>query len=241
MCQPTSGSTIIAPAVLPPFYRKLLVSRSQLISLLETLYSPVVADVLDSLGFRQQVLSAPIRPLTPELRVSGVVYPVTARAVSVIPERPYELEIAAVDALTRGDVLVIDAGEDRTCGLWGELLTTACKYKHVAGVVMTACTRDMWKIKDLEFPVFGIGYHPADSKGRVDFVSIGEPISIGGVAMQRGDLILGDEDGVVIIPSEVAAEAIRLAAEKVAGESLARIDLEHGVPMGEVFRKHGIL
>jgi regulator of RNase E activity RraA len=216
-------------------------AHSQLISALETLYTPVVTDVLDSLGYRHQVLPTSLRPLTPELRVCGVVYPVQARAVRAIPERPYELEIAAVDALARGDVLVIDAGDDRTCGLWGELLTTACRYKHVAGVVMTACTRDMWKIKDMAFPVFGIGYHPADSKGRVDFVTIGEPIHIGGVATKRGDLILGDEDGVVIIPSEVAAQTIRLAAEKVAGESLARIDLEHGVPMGEVFRKHGIL
>jgi regulator of RNase E activity RraA len=114
-------------------------------------------------------------------------------------------------------------------------------YKGVAGVVMTACTRDMWKIKELNFPVFGLGFHPADSKGRVDVISIGEPITISGVATRRGDLILGDEDGVVIIPQQVAEETLRLAHEKVSGENRARADLAAGVPMGEVFRKYGIL
>jgi len=212
-----------------------------LLSRLEALYSGVVADVLDSLGHRRQTLSPNIRPLTPTQRVQGIVLPIKAIAVQEIPARPHELEIAAVDAAMRGDVLVVDADNDQTCAFWGELLTTACQYKGVAGVVMSACTRDMWKIKDVKFPVFGIGYHPADSKGRVDVVSIGEPIVIGGVAARRGDLILGDEDGVVIIPQDVAEETLKLAHEKVTGENQARADLARGVPMSEVFRKYGIL
>jgi regulator of RNase E activity RraA len=212
-----------------------------LVEALEGLYSAVVADVLDGLGYRNQTLPANIRPLTPRQRIAGVVFPAQATTVHEIPARPYELEIAAVETMTRGDVLVVDVGNDQTCGFWGELLTTACLYKGVRGVVMTACTRDMWKIKDLSFPIYGIGYHPADSKGRADIVAIGEPIEIGGVRAQRGDLILGDEDGVVIIPREVAAETLKLAEEKVSGENVARADLSKGVPMGEVFRKYGIL
>jgi regulator of RNase E activity RraA len=208
---------------------------------LRTLYAGVVADVLDSLGYRNQCLPSTIRPLSPLNRVAGVVYPAKAVVVSEIPLKPYELEIWAVDAMQRDDVLVVDAGDDRTSAFWGELLTTACVYKGVAGVVMTACTRDMWKIKELNFPVFGLGFHPADSKGRVDVVSIGDPITIGGVSARRGDLILGDEDGVVIIPQEVAEETLRLAHEKVSGENRARADLAAGMPMGEVFRKYGIL
>jgi regulator of RNase E activity RraA len=213
----------------------------QILARLKTLYAGVVADVLDGLGYRNQSLPANIRPLTPAARVSGIVLPVKAIAVNEIPARPYELEIAAVDAATRGDVLVVDAGDVQSCAFWGELLTTACVFKRVGGVVMTACTRDMWKIKELKFPIFGIGYHPGDSKGRLDVTAIGEPVTIGGVIAKRGDLILGDEDGVVIIPQEVAVETLRLAEEKVAGENLARADLARGVPMGEVFRKYGIL
>lgn len=206
-----------------------------------TLYTAVVCDVLDALGFRHQTLPAAIRPLTPARTICGSVYPARAASVDAIPAEPYKLEIAAVDAMVPGDVLVVDAGGERTCGFWGELLTTACVVKGVRGVVMTACTRDMWKIKELNFPVFGIGYHPADSKGRADIVSIAEPIEIGGVKIRRGDWILGDEDGVVVIPAEALTETLRLAKEKVAGENQVRADLSRGVPMGEVFRQHGIL
>ena len=213
----------------------------QMLDSLAPLYAAVVADVLDGLGYRNQTLPARIRALTPGRKVYGRVFPAKAIAVHEIPAEPYKLEIAAVESMTRGDVLVVDVGDDETCGFWGELLTTACLYKGVRGVVMTACTRDMWKIKDLGFPVFGIGFHPADSKGRADIVEIGQPIDFAGVKTKLGDYILGDEDGVVIIPSEVAEEAIRLANEKISGENIARADLANGVPMGEVFRKYGIL
>ena len=208
---------------------------------LESLYSAVLADVLDSLGYRYQALPAHIRPLTPAKKVCGRVFPAMARATYKISAKPYELEIAAVDALVHGDVLVVDAGDDQSCALWGELLTTACIAKGARGVVMTACTRDMWKIRELNFPVYGIGWHPGDSKGRLDVITVGEPINIGGVRARRGDWLLGDEDGVVIIPQEVAPEAIRLAQEKVSGENLVREELARGVPVGEVFRKYGIL
>jgi regulator of RNase E activity RraA len=208
---------------------------------LAPLYAAVVADVLDGLGFRNQTLPARIRPLTPAQKVYGRVCTAKAVTVQEIPAEPYKLEIAAVDGMGRGDVLLVDVGNDETCGFWGELLTTACLYKGVHGVVMTACTRDMWKIKELNFPVFGIGYHPADSKGRADIIEIGQPITIGDVVAKQGDYILGDEDGTVIIPSEAAEETVRLAKEKISGENIARADLARGVPMGEVFRKYGIL
>lgn len=209
--------------------------------ILEGLYAAVVADVLDTLGHPNQTLEASIRPLTPTVRVAGRVFSAKAITVDEIPEEPYKLEMAAIDTMQSGDVLVCDAGYDKSCGFWGELLTTACIYKGVKGVVMTACTRDMWKIKDLDFSVFGIGYHPADSKGRTDIIAINEPIEIGGVATQTGDLILGDEDGTVIIPSDVIEKTLELSREKVAGENTVRDELANGMPITEAFAKYGIL
>ena len=119
---------------------------SDLLSELAPLYAAVVADVLDGMGYRFQTLSAHIRPLTPATKVYGRVFPAQATVVQEIPAEPYKLEIAAVDNMKRGDVLVVDVGDDRTCGFWGELLTTACLYKGIRGVVMTACTRDMWRV-----------------------------------------------------------------------------------------------
>lgn len=214
---------------------------SDILTDLESLYSAVVADVLDTLGHTRQCLSPDVAALTPEKRVSGRIFTMKAEPVDAEPDNPYELEMAAIDSAQHGDVLLVDAGHDRTCGLWGELLTTACIARGVRGVVMTACTRDTWALDSLGFPVFGIGYHPADSKARVDVSAIREPIVIDGVSAKQGDYILGDCDGVVIIPQEVAAEAIAAAKEKVSGENTVREELAAGVPVSEVFRKHGIL
>ena len=208
---------------------------------LDKLYAAVVCDVLDTLGYRNQTLPSRIRPLTPAKEVRGRIYTARADAVTDIPDEPYKMEIGAVEAMNHGDVLLVDGADNDTCGFWGELLTTACIYKGVRGVVMTACTRDLWGLSESGFPVFGIGCHPADSKGRADIVEIGQPIKIDDVEARTGDYILGDEDGVVVIPDEIAIDTIRKAEEKVAGENVARADLANGVPMGEVFRKYGIL
>jgi 4-hydroxy-4-methyl-2-oxoglutarate aldolase len=214
---------------------------SDILKSLDPLYAAVVCDVLDTLGYRNQTLPSRIQPLTPTKEVRGRVYTARAEAVAEIPAEPYKLEIGAVEAMDKGDVLLVDGADNDTCGFWGELLTTACIYKGVRGVVMTACTRDLWGLSEAGFPVFGIGCHPADSKGRADIVEIGQPISIDDVKARTGDYILGDEDGVVVIPGEIAVDAIRKAQEKVSGENVARADLANGVPMGEVFRKYGIL
>jgi regulator of RNase E activity RraA len=214
---------------------------SNLIEQLEILYTAVVADVLDSLGYRNQTLSADIKAMTPANKVCGRVFTAKAKAVSTIPDEPYKLEMAAIDAMETGDVLVVDGGHDRSCAFWGELLSTACQAKGVQGVVMSACTRDLWALNKFEFPVFGIGHTPADSKGRIDVTQFGESVNIDGVETNNGDYILGDIDGVVIIPEKILDKTIQLAQEKVNGENTLRSDLSRGMPVTEAFQKHGIL
>ena len=208
---------------------------------LETLYTAVIADVLDGLGHRQQTLSAEIRAMTPARRVCGRVFTAKAEAVDAIPAEPYKLELAAIDTLESGDVLVVDAGNNRQCAFWGELLSTACMAKGVRGAVMSTCTRDLWALEKMDFPVFAIGVTPADSKGRIDVTEIGRPITMNGVNINSGDFLLGDEDGVVIIPIEILDDTLRLAREKISGENTVRDDLAAGMPVTEAFSKHGIL
>lgn len=212
-----------------------------LIQAFDSLYAAVVADVLDTLGHRQQTLSADIRALTPANRVCGRVFTAQARAVDAIPEEPYKLEMQAIDTMQAGDVLVVDGAHHRHASFWGELLSTACLAKGVRGVVMSACSRDLWSLNRMPFPVFGIGCTPADSLGRLDVMEIGGPIAIDGVAMATGDFVLGDADGVVLIPHQVIEDTLRLALEKVRGEDAVREELAAGISVAEVFGKHGIL
>lgn len=215
--------------------------EEETIEVLQGLYTAVVADVLDSLGYRNQCLGPSIMALTPNRTVCGQAFTALAEPVSEIPEHPYKLEMAAIDHMQPGDVFVVDAGYDRNSAFWGELLSTACLAKGVRGIVMSGCTRDLWALEKMNFPVFGIGKTPADSKGRIDVTRLCEPVIIDGVTIATGDYILGDADGVVAIPKAAAEEVLRFAAEKMSGENTVRDELAAGASVQEVFAKHGIL
>lgn len=206
---------------------------------LKKLYSPVVADVLDKLGFRQQVMRADIRPLFPEAKTAGFALTVqTVPARETVPAAPYAGELAAVDALQKDDVMVVS---ECHWSFWGELLSTTARYRGCNGVVIDGHTRDTEAIIGMGFPVFCRGIHPADSLGRLDVSAHNVPINCGGVLIEANDLILADHDGVVVVPHVAAEEALKLAEEKVSGENLVRKALAGGMSATEAFKKYGIL
>jgi 4-hydroxy-4-methyl-2-oxoglutarate aldolase len=206
---------------------------------LAKLYTPVVADVLDKLGLRNQCLHSRVRPLWPEATSAGFALTVqTVPAREFQPAHPYAGELAAVDALQPGDVLVVSESE---ASFWGELLSTAARYRGCRGVVLDGPTRDSRAILQMGFPVFHVGFHPADSLGRIDVVAHNIPIACGGVLIHPGDLILADHDGVVAIPTAVAAEVLQRAEEKVSGENKVREALAAGMTTTAAFAKFGIL
>jgi 4-hydroxy-4-methyl-2-oxoglutarate aldolase len=206
---------------------------------LARLYSPVVADVLDKLGFRNQCLNRRVRPLWPDAKAAGFALTVqTVPAREQAPAHPYAGELAAVDALAEGDVLVVS---ESAWSFWGELLSTAAAYRKCRGVVLDGPTRDSRAIQAMGFPVFHDGFHPADSLGRLDVVAHNVPVSCADVLIYPGDLILADHDGVVVVPNAAAEEALRLAEEKVSGENLVRNALAGGMSTAEAFKTFGIL
>ena len=218
-----------------------MADESALVDRLARLHPAVVSDCLDRLGFRDQVLAPRIRPLTRDSRVAGRARTVLCVPVHEVPENRddwYRGELAAVDALGAGDVMVVS-----TCkgSYWGELLATASRHRGATGLVADAYTRDTLALIEMGFPAFVAGIHCADSLGRIDVEAVGVEIMCGGVRVSDGDLVLGDYDGVVIVPAAVAQEAITLAEEKVSGESLVRQKLEEGMPVSEAFRTYGVI
>lgn len=206
---------------------------------LAKLYTPVVADVLDRIGFRNQSLASRIRPLWPEAKAAGFALTVqTVPAQKQDPEHPYAGELLAVDSLQSGDMLVVS---ESGCSFWGELLSTAAKYRDCRGVILDGPTRDSQAILGMKFPVFHVGFHPADSLGRLDVVNHNVPIQCGGVLIYPGDLMLADHDGVVCVPAAAAEETLLKAEEKVSGENLVRKALADGMTTTEAFAKFGIL
>jgi regulator of RNase E activity RraA len=209
----------------------------------QSLYTAVLSDVLDELGFREQAMPPSIRPLDEELVLAGFARTGLYREVfhAAADENPYELEIALVDDLRPDDVAVFGCGGSRRIAPWGELLSTASRARGAAGCVTDGMVRDIRAIRALSFPVFHGGIAPLDSKGRGKVAEIDTPIRCGGVAVAPGDLVVGDADGVVVVPRAVEDEALRRAFAKVAGENTTRDELAAGARLADVFARYRVL
>jgi 4-hydroxy-4-methyl-2-oxoglutarate aldolase len=216
--------------------------EAELFDLLRTrLYTSVVSDVLDRLGFLDQAMAARIRPIEPRMRLVGRAHTVLTADVYQRPEEPYSKEIAAVDSLQPGDVMVAATnGSERTC-LWGELLSTAARARGATGCLIDGHTRDVQRILAMGFPVFCTGFRPVDSSARSTVIDYGCPVRCGDVLVHPGDIIFADIDGVVVIPPEHLESTVRLALEKVEGENASREMLEQGFLLRDVYDRYGVL
>ncbi|AHG64059.1 RraA family protein [Advenella mimigardefordensis] len=213
-------------------------------TLKKKLYTAVLSDVLDSMGYRNQAMLPFIRPLSEEYVIFG-----SARTgyfmntFSVAPdENPYEHEIALIDDLKPDDVVVLGCdGPTTRIAPWGELLSTASQYRGATGCVTDGLVRDIRYIRKLNFPVFHGGIGPLDSQGRGKMMNYDMPIECAGVKVRRHDLVFGDADGVIVIPIEIAAEVIEKALEKVESENHTREELANGLLLQDVYEKYGVL
>lgn len=212
---------------------------------LQRLNAAVLSDTLDSLGLMQQAMKPFMRPLDDGLQLigrarTGLYMPVYAAPAP--GENPYEVEIALVDDLAPGDVVVLACdGPTERIAPWGELLSTASHARGAAGCVTDGLVRDVRQIREMRFPVFCGGIGPLDTKGRARMVERDVPVVCAGASVRSGDLVFGDVDGIVVIPQQVEQEVIRRALEKVSGESQSREALQRGEKLADVFRRLGIL
>jgi len=207
------------------------------------LYTAVLSDVLDALGYRAQALPPSIRPLDDTRNMVGLARTGLYREIFEVRagENPYELEIALVDDLKPDDVAVFGCGGSSRIAPWGELLSTAAKARGAAGCLTDGYVRDIRQIRQMGFPVFHAGIAPLDSKGRGKVAEIDVPIECGGVRVLPGDLVVGDADGVIVVPQAVEADTLDRAFAKVRGENRTREELERGAKLADVFARHGIL
>lgn len=209
----------------------------------EKLYSAVIADTLDTFGYHNQVLKPGLKPLDASLVLCGL-----ARVGLYMPVyhddedmNVYEKEIALVDSLSVDEVAVLVCHDNQRISPWGELLSERSSYLGAAGCLTDGCIRDSKQIMDLNFPVFSNGTNPSDTKYRGKMMMSDVPGEIGGVAVDRGDLIFGDYDGIVIIPKDIIAEVVEKSLEKVTAENTVRDEILKGEALVDIFARHKVL
>jgi len=216
-------------------------STAYLDRIADSLYSSVLADILDGLGHRNQVMRPEIRPLYMDARIAGRAATMLVVNVTGVPAQPYRLLMELLDSMKAGEVAVAAVQGTASAAIWGELLSTHTRAHGGRGAVLDGLCRDSRPIAKMRFPVFASGCSPADSKGRLDVVSIRGTIPVGGVTVADGDLVVADDDGCVVIPSAVEDEVVALALVKVAGENAVREVLRQGASIRSVFQDHGVL
>ncbi len=206
-----------------------------------TLYTAVLSDSCDQLGYRQQAMGPEIRPTDEHMILVGRAKTVLWSDMYHVPENPYEGEIKAVDSIQPGDIVVMATGASTRNAPWGELMSTACVKRGGRGAVTDGLIRDVRRIRSLGLPVYAAGYKPVDSRGRGQVVAFDVPVEISGVRIEPGDLVVGDLDGVVVIPRAIERDVLELAGQKATAENHTREELEQGSLLADVYAKYGVL
>lgn len=191
------------------------------VELLKRVSTPNISDAMHRKGAMKN-----IRSIYPGIKTVG-------RAVTVQTfEGDWAKTVEAIDAAREGDVIVIYSGSPHVAP-WGELATLSCINKGVAGVVIDGAVRDVDDIRRLNFPVFASSIMPnaGEPKG---FGEINAEIQCGGQTVRPGDFIVGDDNGVVVVPKERGYEIARRAVEVEKNERRIRDEIKRGKTLSEV-------
>ena len=215
----------------------------------EELFTAVVGDVMDKMGLHHQFLPPYLKPLSDDMIVAGRAMPVLeadwfaeadSTGRSEVAAKPFGVMMQALDDLKAGEVYVA-AGASPRYALWGEMMSTRAMHLGAAGAIVDGYSRDTRGILKLGFPTISMGRYAQDQGARGKVVDWRVPVEIGGVAIRPGDLIFGDIDGVLVVPSAAEGEAIARALEKVRGENLVATALRGGMSATEAFETYGIM
>lgn len=214
-------------------------------SLRDKLFTAVVGDVLDKMGWRRQFLPQAIGPLKPDMKVVGRAMPVLEADIfdeSSRPSgaKPFGLMLEALDDLRPNEVYVATGGSLRYA-FWGELMSSRARFLRAAGAVLNGFVRDAAGIEALGFPTFSRGLYAQDQGPRGKVIDFRVSIEIEGVRIAPGDLIFGDREGVLVIPAEAEAEAIEAALTKASTESQVATAIRGGMGAREAFDTFGVL
>lgn len=213
------------------------------------LYTAVVGDIMDILGYKRQFLPPSIQPLRDDMVVIGRAMPVLEMddeggegpdRKSAVVNRPFGLMLPALDDLKPGEVYVC-SGSSPSYALWGELMSMAATNRGAVGAVVNGYSRDTKGILAQNFACFSMGRYSQDQRPRGKVVDFRCTIKFGDVTVRPGDIVFGDLDGVCVVPKEIETEVFIQAFEKARGEKRVFEAIKGGMKAQESWDTFGIM
>jgi len=213
------------------------------------LFSAVVGDIMDKLGYFHQFLSPQIIPLQEDMVVVGRAMPVleadsfgeiSPNTRNSVMSKPFGLMLEALDDLKKNEVYIC-TGSSPKYALWGELMSARAMECGAIGAVVDGYSRDTTGILKLGFPVFSYGSYAQDQGPRGKVIDYRVPVEMNGVLINPGDIVFGDRDGVCLIPQTIENEVVEAALEKARGEKVVLKAIQNGMSATEAFAKYGIM
>jgi 4-hydroxy-4-methyl-2-oxoglutarate aldolase len=210
-----------------------------LVQRLERTYSGVVHDVMRAMGLRDFTLPPTIRPLFPVRTLAGVVATVRGKVDPAADPHATLLGWTGLLSRARPDTVIVCQPNDATVAHMGELSAETLKAKGVRGYVVDGGCRDVDFILRLGFPVWCRYFTPRDIVGWWLPDAFDEPVRIGEVTIRASDYVLGDRDGMVVLPAARAAEIVAAAEAAIATENKVRTAILQGVDPQQAYLTYG--
>ena len=213
-------------------------SEEQIVSILETAYSGAIYDAMRELGLKDGILPNDIRPVDPDLSLVGRVWTCSGAMVEGTTQDESLLSWTGMLSAAPSESVVVCQPNDSTIAHMGELSAETLKFRGVKGYVVDGGNRDTDFILKLGFPVFCRYLTPWDIVARWQVQTMGEPVVIGGVRICTGDYLVGDRDGVVVIPASAASDVAMRVDEVMNTENELRSMILSGMDPQEAYLKY---
>lgn len=216
-------------------------SADDLAELRRVLRSALVADALDGLGFRQQCLPSDIRQMPPGGVLVGFAATCRTQPHDAGPGDPYSGLRRVLAGLRTDDVLVIATDRSSEYAVWGELVSIAAASAGAAGTLTDGLVRDVEQVERLGYRTFARGTTPMDVGHRADYAGFGDRVQIDGVTIDRGDLIVGDVDGAVVVPAGLLDQVVERCLARATAEEASRTAIADGMAPTDAFARFDVL
>jgi regulator of RNase E activity RraA len=208
-------------------------------NLKDYLSTALVSDIMDELGYTSQMLPLQIKPNFRDAKIIGYARTIQLKPISANDDyRDIYKGLPFIETMNAGEVLVVGGGSKKYA-FFGELMSTLAQARNVEGAIIDGLTRDSAQTAYMKFPVFSRDNYARDIKKRGIIIAQDESIYIDKVKIEKGDIVIGDCDGVIVVPKNIEELIINRAMDSAKLEERIKVAIKKGISIKTILEQNG--